>query len=49
MIGEVKLSRTECQNLQADKDALAISAENTENNSQVTLVELQKLQLEIRV
>ena len=46
MIGEVKVSRTECQTLQADKDALAISAENTENNSQVTLAELQKLQLE---
>ena len=46
MIGEVKVSRTKYQNLQADKDALAISAENTEKNSQVTLVELQKLQLE---
>ena len=46
MIGEVKVSRTECQTLQADKDALAISTENTEKNSQVTLVELQKLHLE---
>ena len=46
MIGEVKVSRTECQTLQEDKDALAISAENTEKKSQVTLVELQKLQLE---
>ena len=46
MIGEVKVSRLECQSLQADKDALAIFAENTEKNSQVTLVELQNLQLE---
>ena len=46
MIGEVKVSRTECQTLQADKDALAISAENTEKNSQATLAELQKLRLE---
>ena len=46
MIGEVKVSRTECQTLQIDKDALELSTENTEKNSQVTLVELQKLQLE---
>ena len=46
MIGEVKVSRTECQNLQEDKDALAISVDNTEKNSQLTLAELQKLQLE---
>ena len=38
MIGEVKVSRKECQTLQADKDALAISAENTKKSSQVTLV-----------
>ena len=46
MIGEVKVSKTECQTLQADKDALAISVENIEKNSQATLEELQKLQLE---
>ena len=46
MIGEVKVSRTECQNLQEDKDALAISVDNTEKNSQFALEELQKLQLE---
>jgi len=43
MIGEVKVSRIECQNLQADKDALAISVETTKKSSQVTLAELQKL------
>ena len=46
MIGEFKVSRIEFQTLQANKDALVIYAENTENNSQVTLAELQKLQLE---
>ena len=46
MTGEVKVSRTECQTMQADKDALAISTENTMKNSQVTLAELQKLRLE---
>ena len=48
MIGEVKVSRTEFQTLQVDKDTLEISAENTEKNSQATLAELQKLQLEYR-
>ena len=43
MTGEVKVSRTECQTLQADKDALAISTENTKKISQVILAELQKL------
>ena len=46
MIGEVKVSKMECQNLQADKDALVISAKNIEKNSQATLEELGKLQLE---
>ena len=46
MTGEVKVSRTKCQTLQADKDTLAISAENTKKSSQVTLAELQKLRLE---
>ena len=46
MIGEVKVSRTECQTLQADKNALEISIDNKEKSAQVTLVELQKLQLE---
>ena len=46
MIGEVKVSRTECQTLQAYKVALTISVENTEKISQFTLAELQKLQLE---
>ena len=46
MIGEVKTSRTECQTMQEDKNSLAISVENTEKSAQVTLVELQKLQLE---
>ena len=46
MIGEVKVSRMKFQSLQEDKDSLAISAKNTEKNSQVTLAELQKLQLE---
>ena len=46
MIGEVKVSNKECQTLQADKDALAISVENIEKNSQATLAELKKLQLD---
>ena len=46
MIGEFKVSRIEFQTLQADKDALAISVKNTEQNSQVTFIDLQKLQLE---
>ena len=43
MIGEVKVSKVECQTLQADKDALVVSTENMERNSQATLVELGKL------
>ena len=46
MMGEVKTSRIECQTLQADKNALEISTENTKKSAQVTLAELQKLQLE---
>ena len=46
MTREVKVSRTECQTLQADKDALAISVENIKKSYQVTLAELQKLWLE---
>ena len=46
MKGEVKTSRIECQTLQADKNALTINAENTKKSAQVTLAELQKLQLE---
>ena len=32
--------------MQANKNALAISADNTDKSAQVTLAELQKLQLE---
>ena len=46
MMGEVKTSRMECQTLQVDKNALEISAKNNEKSAQVTLAELQKLQLE---
>ena len=46
MIDEVNVSKTGCHTLQADKDALAISAENIEKNSKATLVKLKKLQLE---
>ena len=46
MMSEVKNSRVEFQTLQADKNALEISAEKTENNAQDILAELQKLQLE---
>ena len=44
MIGEVEISKEECHNLQADKDALIIYAGNIENNSQTTMPELVKLQ-----
>ena len=46
MIGEVNTSRTECQTLQEDKNALAIFVEKTKKSAQVSLAELQKLQLE---
>ena len=46
MIGEFKVSRTECQTMQVDNDDLSIYAENTKKSSQVTVAELQKLQLE---
>ena len=46
MISEVKVSKAECQILQADKDALVISRESIEKNSQATSAELGKLQLE---
>ena len=49
MIGEIKVSKMECQTLQVDKDALAIFAENIEKNSQATLAELQKYSWCIRV
>ena len=42
-MGEVKTSRTECQTLQGDRNALEISTENIEKSAQVTLLELQKL------
>ena len=45
MIGEVKVSKAECQTLQEDKDDLVVSAENIERNSQATSAELGKLQL----
>ena len=43
MIGEVEVSKAECQNLQADKYALVISAGNIEKNAHTTLAELGKL------
>ena len=46
MIGEAKVSKVECQILQVDKDAIVISRERIENNSQATSAELGKLQLE---
>ena len=46
MMVEVKSLRIECQNLQADKNALGISADNTDKSAQVTLAELQNLHLE---
>ena len=46
MICEVRISRTDCQTLQADKNALEISAKSTDKSAQVTLAKLQKLQLE---
>ena len=49
MISEVKVSKAECQTLQAEKDALVISAGNTEKNAQTTLSEFGKLQQNIRV
>ena len=45
MIDEVKVSNVECQTLQVDKDALVVSIENMERNSQATSAELGKLQL----
>ena len=33
MIGDVKVSKEECQTLQEDKDALVVSAYNMERNS----------------
>ena len=45
MIGEVKVSKIECQTLQEDKDVLVVSVENIERNSQATSAELGKLQL----
>ena len=46
MMNEVKNSRTEFQTLQANKEALEISAEKMEKNAQDSLAELQRLQLE---
>ena len=45
-MNEFKTSRTEFQTLQADKNALEISAKKTEKNAQDSLAKLQKLQLE---
>ena len=36
MIGEVKVSKAECQTLQEDKDTLVVSVENIERNYQAT-------------
>ena len=44
MIGEFEVSKAECQTLQAQKDALVISAGNTEKNAQTTLSEFGNLQ-----
>ena len=45
MIGEVKVSKEECQTLQENKDVLVVSAKKMEKNSQATSAELGKLQL----
>ena len=44
MISEVKVSKEKCQTLQADKDALVLSAGNIEKESQATLADFGKLQ-----
>ena len=44
MIGEVEVSKVECQTLQADKDTLVISVGNIEKENQATLEEFEKLQ-----
>ena len=43
MMNEVKTSRTEFQTLQANKEALEISAKKTKKTAQDSLAELQKL------
>ena len=43
MISEVKVSKAEYQTLLEDKDALVVSAESIERNSQDTPAELGKL------
>ena len=48
MIGEVKVSKEECQTLQVKKDALVISAGNIEKNAHTTLSEFGKLQQQYR-
>ena len=49
MISEVELSKVECQNLHADKDALVLSARNIEKESQATLADFGKLQQRYQV
>ena len=44
MISEVKVSKEECQNIQANEDALVLSAWNIEKESQATLADFGKLQ-----
>ena len=44
MISEVMVSKVECQTLQANKDALVLSAGNIEKESQDTLADFGKLQ-----
>ena len=44
MISEVEVSKAECQNLQADKDALVLSRSNIEKEAKVTLTDFGKLQ-----
>ena len=44
MNDEVKVSKEECQTLQAKKEGLVISAGNTEKNAQTTLSEFGNVQ-----
>ena len=44
MIGEIEVSKNECQNLQEDKEVLEISAGNIERNAQATFSEFEELQ-----
>ena len=49
MMNEVRTSRSEHQTLQANKEALEISAGKMEKNAQNRLAELQRLRLEHQV